>query len=67
MVAAYEVYRPSDRPAARRGRATHGGREAMLDLLREGLLAIGALPPVNTDSFFGEWRSLLFRPRDKAV
>jgi tRNA/rRNA methyltransferase len=61
MVAAYEVFRPSDRPAARRGRATHGGREAMLDLLREGLLAIGALPPANTDRFFAEWRSLFQR------
>ena len=63
MVAGYEVFRPSDRPTARRGRATHGGREAMLDLLREGLLAIGALPPVNTESFFGEWR-LLFQRAD---
>jgi tRNA/rRNA methyltransferase len=61
MVAAYEVYRPSDRPVTRGGRATHGGREAMLDLLREGLLAIGALPPANTDGFFAEWRSLFQR------
>lgn len=61
MVAAYEVFRPSDRPPGRRGRATHGGREEMLELLRKGLLAIGALPPVNTDSFFGEWRALFQR------
>ena len=61
MVAAYEVFRPSDRPPPHRGRATHGGRQAMLDLLRQGLLAIGALPPVNTDRFFGEWRSLFQR------
>ena len=61
MVAAYEVYRPSELPASRRGRATHEGREAMLGLLRQGLLAIGALPPVNTDSFFGEWRALFQR------
>jgi tRNA C32,U32 (ribose-2'-O)-methylase TrmJ len=33
----------------------------MLELLRKGLLAIGALPPVNTDSFFGEWRALFQR------
>ena len=61
MVAAYEVFRPSERPPTRRGRATHDGREAMLALLRQGLLAIGALPPINTDSFFGEWRSLFQR------
>ena len=61
MVAAYEVFRPSEAPPARRGRATHEGREAMLALLREGLLAIGALPPVNTDGFFGEWRALFQR------
>ena len=61
MVAAYEVFRPSERPLTRRGPATHDAREAMLDLLRQGLLAIGALPPVNTDSFFGEWRSLFQR------
>jgi tRNA/rRNA methyltransferase len=61
MVAAYEVFRPSELPAGRRGRATHEGREGMLGLLREGLLAIGALPPVNTDSFFGEWRALFQR------
>jgi tRNA/rRNA methyltransferase len=61
MVAAYEVFRPSEQPPGRRGRATHENREAMLDLLRQGLLAIGALPPVNTDSFFGEWRGLFQR------
>jgi tRNA/rRNA methyltransferase len=61
MVAAYEVFRPSELPPGRRGRATHENREAMLDLLRQGLLAIGALPPVNTDSFFGEWRALFQR------
>ena len=33
----------------------------MLDLLREGLLAIGALPPANTDGFFAEWRALFQR------
>ena len=61
MVAAYEVFRPSEAPASRRARATHDAREAMLALLREGLLAIGALPPANTDGFFGEWRALFQR------
>jgi tRNA/rRNA methyltransferase len=58
MVAAYEVFRPSEPPATRRARAPHDAREAMLGLLREGLLSIGALPPANTEGFFGEWRAL---------
>ena len=58
MVAAYEVFRAAARPAARPARSTHGEREEMLALLRDGLLAVGALPPVNTDGFFAEWRAL---------
>lgn len=61
MVAAYEVFRPSEPPKARRARATHDAREEMLALLRDGLLAIGALPTTNTDGFFGEWRALFQR------
>jgi TrmH family RNA methyltransferase len=61
LVAAYEVFRAAVRPAPRPGRATHGDREGMLALLREGLLAIGALPPTNTEGFFGEWRALFQR------
>jgi TrmH family RNA methyltransferase len=58
MVAAYEVFRAGAPAAARPARSTHGEREEMLALLREGLLAVGALPPANTDGFFAEWRAM---------
>jgi tRNA/rRNA methyltransferase len=61
MIAAYECFRAGDRPAPRPERSTHGDREEMLALLRDGLLAIGALPPTNTDGFFAEWRALFHR------
>jgi TrmH family RNA methyltransferase len=61
-IAAYEVHR-ARRPAAVDGRrlATHDEKEDLLALLREGLLAIGALPPVNTDGYFADWRALVQR------
>ena len=61
MVAAYEVFRAGERPSMRPARSTHGDREAMLALLRDGLLAVGALPPANTDGFFAEWRAMFQR------
>jgi len=61
-IAAYEVHRAARCPPAdARRRATHDEKEALLALLREGLLAIGALPPVNVDSFFEDWRALVQR------
>ncbi len=39
-----------------RARATHDQKEDLLALLREGLLAIEALPRVNTDGYFADWR-----------
>jgi tRNA C32,U32 (ribose-2'-O)-methylase TrmJ len=33
----------------------------MLGLLRDGLLARGALPRANTDGYFLEWRALFER------
>jgi tRNA C32,U32 (ribose-2'-O)-methylase TrmJ len=71
-IAAYEVHRASRRapPGARR-RATHGEKEALLALLRSGLLAVGALPPVNTDGYFEDWRALVQRvdltPKEKKL
>ncbi len=61
-IAAYEVFRAS-RPGGRGegSWATHDQKEALLDRLREGLLAIGALPRVNTDGYFAEWRGLVQR------
>jgi tRNA/rRNA methyltransferase len=61
MIVAYEVYRAGHRPEAAPRRASHGEKERMLGLLREGLLASGALPPHNTDGFFLEWRALFTR------
>jgi len=61
MIAAYEVFRARCRPAPLPRHATHDEKETMLDLLREGLLAIGALPGTNTDGYFREWRALFAR------
>jgi tRNA/rRNA methyltransferase len=61
MVAAYEVFRARTRPAPAPRRATHQEKDAMIARLREGLLAIGALPPVHTDGFFREWRAMFTR------
>jgi tRNA/rRNA methyltransferase len=61
MVVAYEVYRAGHRPEPAPRRASHEEKERMLSLLREGLLASGALPPENTDGFFTEWRALFTR------
>jgi TrmH family RNA methyltransferase len=61
MVAAYEVFRASSRPMDRPRRATQAEKEGLLERLRSGLLRIGALPEVNTDSYFREWRALVDR------
>jgi TrmH family RNA methyltransferase len=60
-IAAYEVFRASARALPVPRRATHGEKERMLDLLRQGLLAARALPDVNTDGFFEDWRALFQR------
>lgn len=60
MVAAYEVFRARAPEGARTPPrvASHAEREEMLALLREGLLAVGGVPPVDTDRFFEDWRRL---------
>jgi tRNA/rRNA methyltransferase len=61
-IAAYEVLRASRREGERPGpRVTHDQKEGLLALLREGLLAIEALPPVNTDGYFADWQALVQR------
>ncbi len=61
-IASYEVHR-----AGRRGheepprRATHAEKERLLELLRQGLGAIRALPQVNREGFFADWRALVQR------
>lgn len=64
MVVCYEVFRA--RPAARgpartAAGATHDQKDALLHLLRAGLLAIHALPQQNTDSYFRDWQALVQR------
>ncbi|HET9315960.1 MAG TPA: RNA methyltransferase [Vicinamibacteria bacterium] len=61
-ITAYEVFRAAPPRAAPRPRlATHGEKESMLALLREGLLAVRALPEANTDGFFEDWHALFQR------
>lgn len=61
MVAAYEVFRAGRRPQPTPRRTTHEEKERLLGLLREGLRAIEALPAVNTEGYFQEWRALIQR------
>lgn len=60
-IAAYEVYRAGRRAGIGPRRATHAEKERLLSLLREGLLALHALPQRNTDGYFEEWRALVQR------
>jgi TrmH family RNA methyltransferase len=61
-IAAYEVHRATRGDTAEpRPRATHAQKEALLALLREGLVAIEALPRVGTDGYFADWRALVQR------
>jgi len=61
MVAAYEVFRARTPPAPGPRRATLEEKAAMLDRLRDGLIAIGALPETNTDDYLQDWRALFAR------
>jgi TrmH family RNA methyltransferase len=62
MVAAYEVYRAGARPAPDAPRrATHGEKQRLLGLLRDGLEAVGALTGARAESFFQQWTSLVQR------
>lgn len=60
-IAAYEVFRSSARAAPGPRLATHGEKERMLGLLREGLRAVHALPEANAEGFFEDWRALFQR------
>jgi len=61
MVAGYEVFRAQRRSAPGSRRATHAEKAELLRLFREGLLAVEALPAVNTDSYFQEWQAIFAR------
>lgn len=61
-IAAYEVYRARDGGTEARERlASHDEKERLLELLREGLLALRALPQGDADGHFAPWRSLVQR------
>ena len=61
MVAAYEVFRASARPAAMPRRATLEEKAAMLARLREGMIAIGAVPEIDGEGYLREWQALFAR------
>jgi tRNA/rRNA methyltransferase len=63
MVAAHEVFRARSHPVAAQQsrRASQDEKHRLLQLLREGLLAIGALPEHNTDGYFLDWEALFCR------
>jgi tRNA/rRNA methyltransferase len=61
-IAAYEVHRAIPRgPVDGPRRATHDEKERLLALLREGLLAVGALPAAHAETHFRDWRALVQR------
>jgi tRNA C32,U32 (ribose-2'-O)-methylase TrmJ len=61
-IAVYEVRRTATRgPADGPRLVTHDEKERLLALLREGLLAVGALPAVDGESFLRDWRALVQR------
>jgi TrmH family RNA methyltransferase len=60
-IAAYEVYRAARSPDPQPRRAAHAEKTRLLDLLKEGLLRIEALPVRNTEGYFREWEALFLR------
>ncbi|HXB56517.1 MAG TPA: TrmH family RNA methyltransferase [Vicinamibacteria bacterium] len=60
-IVAYEVFRAGRLPSSHPRLATHELKEAMLGLLCEGLQAVEALPKVNVERYFREWRALFAR------
>jgi tRNA/rRNA methyltransferase len=61
MVAAYEVFRAAQPPVPFPRRATLEEKAAMLARLRDGLVAIGALPETNTEIHLRDWEALFAR------
>ena len=61
MVAAYEVFRASARPAVGARRATLEEKTAMRARLREGMIAIGAVPEIDGEGYLREWEALFAR------
>jgi tRNA/rRNA methyltransferase len=61
MIAGYEILRAETRVPAGPRRATHDEKLAMIALLREGLVSLGALPRQNTEGYFIDWQTLFSR------
>lgn len=61
MVVGYELFRARRRSPPGSRRATHAEKRELLRVLREGLLAVEALPAVNTDGYFQEWQAIFAR------
>ena len=61
MVAAYEVFRAGRRTVPGTRRATHEDKQRLMDLLREGLLAVEALPEPVKGGFFQAWQGIFTR------
>ena len=61
MVTAYEVFRAGRRKAPGPRLALHEEKQRLVDLLREGLLAVEALPEPVPDGFFQEWQAIFTR------
>jgi TrmH family RNA methyltransferase len=63
LVAAYELMRASRRSPAETGpqRAPFDDKQRLLGLLRDGLQAVGALPPHDADAHLAEWSALVHR------
>jgi tRNA/rRNA methyltransferase len=61
-IALYEARRAVSAPSAGLPRrATHDEKEHLLALLKEGLLALGALPDVNAEGYLRDWTALVHR------
>jgi tRNA/rRNA methyltransferase len=61
MVAAYELYRAGAPVAPGPRLATHDEKERLLELLRPGLRAVGALPERNCAAPLRDWTALVHR------
>jgi TrmH family RNA methyltransferase len=61
MIAGYEILRRQQRVPPAPRRATHDEKQAMLALMRDGLLTVGALPRKNTDGYFLYWEAMFAR------
>jgi tRNA/rRNA methyltransferase len=61
-IATYEVLRASGAEGAKGPRrATHDEKEGLLELLYEGLLAVGGIPKENNEGPLRDWRGLVQR------